>query len=992
MPEGADVITRVGWDNTSAVAGAREAEQIYKGHKERADRILSGIGEGIGLGGGFAGLQGFQKLIEGTAESLKRGLDFNAEMNNAEVGIGNILQRFEYLNAAAAKQEAGKALQQIRELEPVTAGGLKDLAGGFLATAATALSAGLSVQQNITLVSKFANALANAGIPLEQLGQEMRSVFAGDITHNSAIAKILGITNDDVKNAKATGNLFDFLNAKLGAFGEAGDSAAVRFSSLSSAIDQALGTLSKPLFDQVLAGSLRFAKQLQDPEFLTALTRRGEDIAHLAEQALALGEKLLRAAPSFIAIASSAAQAIPTMVSLSAAWLGLKMIGGITSLITQQKTAVDASAKGFQDEYAALKQNTAAQKENAAARQSVSSARFQPILRDSKEGKKLGSNLIAENQHQAELARVARQNAALELEWSRMTAAAAPAGARVNKSFVDGFVKGPLTNLNGMTPLFIGAVSSALLDPSKAIGGTVGKSITDGLSLFLASMGPYGMLASVAAQLIQGAHMLGEQMGDALAASLHGRALASAGEGIESTRDLVAAGKIEAGRADLNATIANLKERIAAASHEEAVILRSQLALAENLSEHFYSWAERVYKAAQAGQSNAAALTAQVNEAAALKARQEEILEAQKKVKEKQDASRARLPGMQDKVEEDIIKLTPPDAQIRFWKERLDREMRGIKIEFAPIFNGGKITEFARSLEGLLKLADQMREKGDFLHAEQILKAATAVQEATNKMKELAKARDEAQKNANDKADKIRIANEELVAEMRIAKLRAESHGEQTKALKAAEDALAVDRLKLQLMEQMHLEADAALKLAQAKVQAERAATEAAEQYRQATAKQDIMGEVRLLALKAGGHFHAAQALERELRIAADAKRIREQTGVSEARSLEIARYKADLEDKANRRANGGFSSTIKGYTGATTTGPNASGLSGLDWLYANGPSARNNRQLLDPLSGVHSKSQQNQNDARDRQHAGHQNRVETLLEGVNTRLELLLG
>lgn len=54
---------------------------------------------------------------------------------------------------------------------------------------------------------------------------------------SSSFAKILGVSYADVAAAKQRGDLFEWLGGKLGKTGEAGNSAAVRFSTLESAMD-----------------------------------------------------------------------------------------------------------------------------------------------------------------------------------------------------------------------------------------------------------------------------------------------------------------------------------------------------------------------------------------------------------------------------------------------------------------------------------------------------------------------------------------------------------------------------------------------------------------------------------------------------------------------------------------------------------------------------------------------------------------------------------
>lgn len=233
-----DLQYKIGIDGTAAAATLRG---------------LSGLLVGLGTGAALAGL-------------VRRGLDFNRTMNDSEAAIAKVISQFGGLNDEAAKGEAAKAMQQLIELEPKAAGSLKDLVQGFMGTLAASQAAGISVKDNIDLVGRFANAMANADIPTEQLGQEMRSIVTANIGADSSLARILGITNDMVKQAMEAGNVYGLLTEKIGKLGTAGDTAGVAFSSLETAIDQAAGALTEGLFEEALSGAKSLTSAIVENE------------------------------------------------------------------------------------------------------------------------------------------------------------------------------------------------------------------------------------------------------------------------------------------------------------------------------------------------------------------------------------------------------------------------------------------------------------------------------------------------------------------------------------------------------------------------------------------------------------------------------------------------------------------------------------------------------------------------------------------------------
>lgn len=230
--------------------------------KEHAKREGAGLGQNL-----FKGIAAFTAggtLLAGMAGLVRRGAEFNQTIGDSETAVANVLRQFKGLSVEAARGEAAKAMKAMVDLEPQTAASLTGLVDGFLATLGSSQAVGIDVQQNIKLVGMFANALANAKIPAEQLAQEMRSIMTGNIGADSTLAKTLNITNADITKAREAGKLYEFLNNKIGVLGEAGDTAGVSLSTLNSSLDKAAGSLTKGVFDQGIEGAKGLAVVLDE--------------------------------------------------------------------------------------------------------------------------------------------------------------------------------------------------------------------------------------------------------------------------------------------------------------------------------------------------------------------------------------------------------------------------------------------------------------------------------------------------------------------------------------------------------------------------------------------------------------------------------------------------------------------------------------------------------------------------------------------------------
>ncbi len=273
------------------LAGFERANEKFKELDKSAGNFLDTLKLGVGIDIGGKVVAQIGRLPEIFSEAVQRGVAFNVELSDAELAMAKIIGRFQGLNAEAAKGAAARAMAQIVELEPATAGSLGSLVQGFNNVAGAALSSGLDVKSTIDLVAKFSNALSNVGIPAEQLGQELRSIFSGNITADSGLAKVLEISNSDVSAAKEAGNLVGFLTEKIGDLGDAGDSYAAKSSSMQSALDKLLATATQPIFVELKKGLGDVADILNGP--LSARAKEFAEVLRVIRDAAAeTGAKL----------------------------------------------------------------------------------------------------------------------------------------------------------------------------------------------------------------------------------------------------------------------------------------------------------------------------------------------------------------------------------------------------------------------------------------------------------------------------------------------------------------------------------------------------------------------------------------------------------------------------------------------------------------------------------------------------------------------------
>src|SRR5581483_6243347 len=250
---------------TSAAGGAGNALSGVAGSASSAvgavsrlhPAILAVVGAlaGLGIGAGFlakigeAGVQVNKEL-----EQLRLGLATTiASVSDIANAQGIKLTGIDALTAAL-----GVADDQMKKLKvdalttPLT---FQQLSEGFLQAVGPGLSAGLTLDQ----IRKSTVSLSQVIIPLtghaEQLGQELRGLLTGDITKNTQIARVLGITKADIDNAVRLGTLAEFLDEKLQVAAASGKLMAQTFQAAATNLDQAgqliAASVTKGLFDEL---------------------------------------------------------------------------------------------------------------------------------------------------------------------------------------------------------------------------------------------------------------------------------------------------------------------------------------------------------------------------------------------------------------------------------------------------------------------------------------------------------------------------------------------------------------------------------------------------------------------------------------------------------------------------------------------------------------------------------------------------------------------
>lgn len=241
-------------------AANREQERASLLQREFGLAVRSVVRQFVILGSIVAGARAVSSFVE-------QGIRYNQTVETAQLGIaslitaqaqlsdaqGNVLTGAQALNGAY-----GIAVDQVNKLRVAgiqTAATTEQLVDAFQQAVGAGLRVGLTFDQIRVFTIRTVQAAFALGVPMNQLNQEVRSILDGTIDRNSRVAKAIGLTNVQVRQAREQNRLAELLNEKLAAFDVAGQRSLETFAILRSNIIEAFqvfaGDSVRPLFESL---------------------------------------------------------------------------------------------------------------------------------------------------------------------------------------------------------------------------------------------------------------------------------------------------------------------------------------------------------------------------------------------------------------------------------------------------------------------------------------------------------------------------------------------------------------------------------------------------------------------------------------------------------------------------------------------------------------------------------------------------------------------
>lgn len=167
---------------------------------------------------------------------LGSGINLHRQIESQTAGIAALITANTRLASGSkdlakhfkiASQTAEQTMKKIKSASVETAATFPELTAIFQQAVGGALGAGKAmgdtiekqIDNTIALSKRMSNIASAIGMPMVQVNEEIRSIIEGTIDINSRIAKMIGITNEQIRKAKTEKDgLVKYLNEKLKPF------------------------------------------------------------------------------------------------------------------------------------------------------------------------------------------------------------------------------------------------------------------------------------------------------------------------------------------------------------------------------------------------------------------------------------------------------------------------------------------------------------------------------------------------------------------------------------------------------------------------------------------------------------------------------------------------------------------------------------------------------------------------------------------------------
>jgi len=251
-------LDKLGKEGAEAARGADQASRSMQSLSGSMSSAASAVKA-------FIGAWAIKEVVTGAASLVRTGIEYNSMLEQSRLGIASLVSSFGEIVDAQGRRVEGEAAWQaslaiseemqerlkIKALQ--TTAEYEDLVQAMQFSVGPALQAAFDPEQIVEFTTAVAQSAGAIGVPMQQLGQEIRALFQGDIGPDSRLAQMFFSGQKNVRafvqELKDSGKFYDFMMEKMSSFTRAGEEMSNTFggalSNLKDAFSQALGAATE---------------------------------------------------------------------------------------------------------------------------------------------------------------------------------------------------------------------------------------------------------------------------------------------------------------------------------------------------------------------------------------------------------------------------------------------------------------------------------------------------------------------------------------------------------------------------------------------------------------------------------------------------------------------------------------------------------------------------------------------------------------------------
>lgn len=338
-------------------AGGSAADAIANKMKKAAAEVLA--------------LVGAFKAVQGAMDFMNRGLEFNANLEQSQIGIASLITSMVKLEDAqgkvlegadkyqAAQGMAAELMEKINILGLKTTADSQSIVEGFQAILAPALQAGMALEKIPEFAIAGAQALQTMGLPLNQMKFELEALLSGninlaqDVLAPRLFSDVQGNLKEYIQGLKQAGKLEEEIFKRLEPYNLALKDTENTWAAISSNLGEAIDKLAG---DTSLNYTKAMKQSLSDINNLIIDTKTGkigkdfEQIANLlADIQDWIGNKIVASVQTLIGYTKEINKFLGTDMgksTLEAFTTAVKLASGALAGLAAARTLAFAKDKG----------------------------------------------------------------------------------------------------------------------------------------------------------------------------------------------------------------------------------------------------------------------------------------------------------------------------------------------------------------------------------------------------------------------------------------------------------------------------------------------------------------------------------------------------------------------------------------------------------------------------------------------------------------------